>query len=52
MAWCFATDLHEQRKGPQIELALGGTARDLVREIPLQQKLQGAQVDICDGNGP
>ena len=28
VAWCFATDLDEMRKGPQIELSLGGTARD------------------------
>ena len=32
--WCLSTDLDENRKGPQIELSLGGIARDLVREIP------------------
>ena len=26
IAWCSTTTLDEERKGPQIELALGGTA--------------------------
>ena len=50
--WCLSTDVDEARKGPQLELSLGGIARDLVREIPLQYKLQGALVDLNDGNGP
>ena len=52
VTWCMSTDVDEQRKGPQIELALGGVARDLVREIPLQVKINGATVDLGDGNGP
>ena len=27
ITWCLSTDVDEQRKGPQIELALGGVAR-------------------------
>ena len=52
ITWCMSTDVDEQRKGPQLELALGGVARDLVREIPLQAKISGATVDLGDGNGP
>ena len=52
ITWCMSTDMDEQRKGPQIELALGGVARDLVREIPFQFKLHGTTVDQGDGNGP
>ena len=33
-------------------LALGGVARDLVREILLEHKLRGAVQDLGDGNGP
>ena len=50
--WCLSTDTDEVRKGPQIELSLGGIARDLVREIPLQCKIHGAVVDLNDGAGP
>ena len=39
------------RKGPQLELSLGGVARDLVREIPLQVKNDVADYDRGDGNG-
>ena len=42
ITWCRSTDVDEQRKGPQIELALGGVARDLVREIDLQIKITAA----------
>ena len=52
IAWCSATTLDEERKGPQIELALGGTARSLVRELPAQAKRFGAEVDLEDGQGP
>ena len=44
--------MQEQQKEPQLELCLGGVARDLVREIPLQVKLNGAVMDLNDGNGP
>ena len=50
ITWCLSTDIDEVRKGPQIELALGGLARDFVREIPLTTKLHGGNFDI--GNGP
>ena len=52
VTWCLSTDVEEPRKGPQIELALGGAARDFVREIPLQAKIHGSTVDLGDGNGP
>ena len=41
ITWCLSTDVDEIRKGPQIELALGGVARDLVREVDLNIKLNG-----------
>ena len=41
----------EQRKGPLLELMLGGTARDFVREIPFDHKVNGAVMDL-DGTGP
>ena len=52
ITWVHSTDIDEVRKGPQIELALGGLARDYVREIPLPTKLHGGVIDIGDGNGP
>ena len=52
VTWCMSTDVDETRKGPQIELSLGGVARDLVREIPLDAKINGAVVDLGDGSGP
>ena len=42
----------ENQKGPQLELSLAGVARDLVREISLQVKVDGAAYDLGDGNGP
>ena len=52
IAWCFATDLDDARKGPQLELALGGVARDLIRDLPLMNKINGGLLDLGDGNGP
>ena len=52
VAWCNATTMDEVLKGPQLELALGGVARSLVRELPLQAKKFGADVDLGDGAGP
>ena len=52
MVWCIITDVEEERQGPNIELHLGGIARDLVREIPIQYKIQGGTVDMGDGSGP
>jgi len=49
ITWCLSTDVDEQRKGPQIELALGGVARDLVREIDLQIKIHGGTITADDG---
>ena len=41
VAWSVYTDLPEPRKGPAVELALSGTARDLIREIPIDAKTVG-----------
>eukprot|EP00959_Pyramimonas_sp_CCMP1952_P352684 7389397-Pyramimonas_sp.AAC.1 len=51
VAWCNATNVDEIRKGPQIELSLGGIARDMIRELPLQAKINGAEIDLGDGAG-
>ena len=52
MSWSVYTDLTEERKGPAVELGLAGTARDLVREIPLEHKARGTMGDLGDGQGP
>ena len=49
ITWCLSTDVDEVRKGPQIELALGGVARDLVREIDLQIKINGGTITTDTG---
>ena len=46
VTWCLSTDLDEVRKGPQIELCLGGVARDLVRELPIDVKTNGIMYDL------
>ena len=51
MSWSVYTDITEDRKGPAIELVLAGTARDLVRELPLDHKTQGTMGDMGDGQG-
>ena len=51
MSWSVYTDLTEERKGPAVELVLSGTARDLVREIPLDHKARGMMADLGDGLG-
>ena len=51
MSWSVYTDLTDERKGPATELVLSGTARDLVREIPLDQKTRGTIADMGDGLG-
>ena len=50
--WCVSTPEDELRKGPQIELALGGLARELIREMPLEVKINGGLRDLGDGQGP
>jgi len=49
VTWCLSTEVDEQRKGPQLELALGGVARDLVREISVEIKLNGGTVVTDQG---
>ena len=50
--WSQATNVDEARKGPLISLSLGGIARELAREIPIDVIANGAMVDLGDGNGP
>ena len=38
-------------KGPALELVLSGTARDLIRGIPLDVKTNGRLFDAGDGRG-
>ena len=52
MAWSFYTDLREDQKGQAVELALGGTAKDFIREIPLDHKVNSCVCDPGDGAGP
>ena len=52
ITWCMSSNEDELRKGPLIEMALGGLARDFVREMPLQIKVHGAVQDLGDGQGP
>ena len=49
ITWCLSTDVDEQRKGPQLELRLGGVARDLIREVDINIKLNGGQVVTDQG---
>ena len=49
ITWCLSTDVDEVRRGPQIELCLGGVARDLVREIDLNIKINGGQITTDAG---
>ena len=51
MAWTVYTDLPEQQQGPALELVLSGTARDLIRAIPLDVKTNGRLFDAGDGRG-
>ena len=52
LAWSVYIDLADERKGPVVELVLSGTARDLIREIPLDHKTRGIILDLGDGQGP
>ena len=52
MAWSVYTDLRDDQKGMAVELVLGGTARDLIRELPLDSKTNGVVFDPGDGQGP
>eukprot|EP00959_Pyramimonas_sp_CCMP1952_P045672 954269-Pyramimonas_sp.AAC.1 len=52
VACCSATNVGDIRKGPHIELCQGGIARYMIRELPLQAKIHGAEIDLEDGAGP
>ena len=52
MLWSTATDIDEGRKAAAVVLRLGGTARQLAREVDLHTLTNGANIDTGDGNGP
>ena len=39
--WCAGTELPHDKQGPAIAQRLGGVARELVREVPVIQLVQG-----------
>ena len=41
MLWCAATELHVAQRGPAIVQRLGGTARDICREVPVETIAHG-----------
>ena len=49
MAWSVMSDLQDHQKGLAVELVLGGTARDFVRQLPLQPRALGAMYDWATG---
>ena len=49
--WSMATQVDETRKAPALVLALGGIAREIAREVPMNILQDGAQVDLGDGVG-
>ena len=49
IAWCCVCPLRMEQRGAAVELALGGAARDLVREMDMNTKMNGFDED--DGNG-
>ena len=51
VAWSVYTDLAVGRKGPVVELAFDGVARDLIRELPLESNALGTNYDAGDGQG-
>ena len=52
VAWPVISDLQDHQKGLAVELVLGGTARDFVRQLPMQSRALGANYDMGDGRGP
>ena len=52
MVWSGMSDLRDHQKGLAVELVLGGTARDFVRQLPMQSRALGANYDMGDGRGP
>ena len=43
--WAAATDLFPQQIGPSMALRVAGPAREILRDIPVQQLQNGAMVD-------
>ena len=52
MLWAIASDVDATSQAAAVVLRLGGTARLLAREIPIDVLQNGAQVDLNDGVGP
>ena len=47
--WAMGTDVDVQRQGPVVAMRIGGTARELVRELDVQVLAQGMM--LADANG-
>jgi len=52
MAWSSGTDIDLTRQGHLLFLALGGLAKEIVRDIPHDEVTHGRHIDHNDGNGP
>ena len=48
--WSLSSDIDEARKAPTIALNLGGVAKDLAREIPIPNLVNGGIIHV-DGQG-
>ena len=49
--WMEVTPLQAQQMGPAVALALGGLAKQMAKEIPIDTLRDGMVMDIGDGNG-
>ena len=49
--WSAATDLPVAQQAPAVALRLGGLAREISRELPQQQLINGTIADYNDGLG-
>ena len=49
--WAASTDLQPIQQAPAVALRLGGAARAMARELPMDQLQNGAWLDLNDGRG-
>ena len=49
--WCGATKVTEERQGPLLSLAIGGSARTVIDEIDDFALARGVEADFGDGLG-
>jgi len=49
--WKCATDVQWQQQGPMVALQLGGLAREIARQVPTIDLMNGFVQDIGDGQG-